>query len=67
MNAELPGWPGASGSPWLHTILHDFDGENGSSPTGLVNVNGNGTVLGILPYAGHPGTANNGAIFQLTF
>ena len=55
--------PATSGNPWTETILHDFNGDDGGGPNGLIS-GASGVYYGTCYNGGTKG--GFGTVFQLT-
>jgi hypothetical protein len=64
--------PAKKGDPWTETILHMFNGKDGTQPTGGLLIDSNGNLYGVTGYGGSGGcqlqgsTVGCGLVYELS-
>ena len=57
--------PAAGGTAWQRTLLHSFNGKNGSGPTGKLLAGANGVLYGVTSGGGPNSAAPYGVVYAL--
>jgi uncharacterized repeat protein (TIGR03803 family) len=57
--------PAAGETKWQRTLLHSFDGQNGSSPTGNLLAGANGVLYGVTTSGGPNSATPYGVVYAL--